>query len=395
MAGLEAPEAGPPPHQTANQTTNQTTNPTALTARLAELVECESPTGDLLRLNQCADLLTEWGRAVLGAAPQRVVRDGVPHLLWAARDQAVLLLGHLDTVWPAGTVEEWPFSVAGEIATGPGVADMKAGIVQLLHALRTVADPTRVGLLLTGDEESGSVTSRALIEEQGRRSGAVLVCEPSTPAGALKVARKGGSAYQLTVRGRAAHAGVEPHLGVNATVEVAHVVLAVQRFANAAEGTSVTPTVLASGTTSNTVPETARLAVDVRAWTRGELDRVDQLVRQLTPQLSEATITVGGGVNRYPLVPEVSMALLELAQEVAAALGLPDVAGAYAAGASDGNFTGGLGIPTLDGLGGVGGGSHARSEYVNVALMPQRSALLAGLVDRLIDRHLRRRSARR
>lgn len=353
--------------------------------RLELLVSSESPPGSVPHLEACAELLAGWGEAVLGRPARRAVRGGLPHLFWPGPDQGVLLLGHFDTVWPAGTIGEWPFTVTGATATGPGVCDMKAGIVQMLAALGMLADTSRVGVLLTCDEETGSVTSRALIEEQARRSRAVLVCEPSSPDGTLKVARKGGSVYELAIRGRAAHAGVEPHAGVNATVEVAHQVLTVGDLADSAKGTSVTPTVIAGGTTTNTVPEQASVSVDVRAWTRGELDRVDRGIRGLTTQLPGATLTVGGGLNRYPLPEEVALPLLDIARSAAIDLGVQPPDGAHAPGASDGNFTGALGVPTLDGLGGVGGGSHARSEYVEVAMMPDRAALLAGLVERLLD----------
>lgn len=360
-------------------------NAAAMVDRLGELVACESPPGSIPHLRACAELLADWGAQVLGRPARWEVREGLPHLLWPAADQKVLLLGHFDTVWPLGTIEQWPFTVTDGTAIGPGVCDMKAGIVQMLAALGMLADTSSVGLLLTCDEETGSVTSRPLIEEQARRSGAVLVCEPSTPGGALKVARKGGSAYRLNVHGRAAHAGVEPHLGVNATIEVAHQVLAVQPLASAAHETSVTPTVVASGTTSNTVPALASLCIDVRAWSGDELHRVDGAIRALAPRLPGATLTLDGGISRYPLQQAVTMPLLELAQAAAADLGLPAPEGAHAAGASDANFTGALGVPTLDGLGAVGGGSHARSEYADVTMMPDRAALLAALTARLIS----------
>ncbi|MEH1101398.1 M20/M25/M40 family metallo-hydrolase [Micromonospora sp. CPCC 205561] len=353
-----------------------------LTARLRRLVTCESPPGAASELAACADLLEAWGNAALGRPARRVLLDGLPHLLWPAADQRVLLLGHYDTVWPAGTIGHWPFSITGSTATGPGVCDMKAGIVQMLAALELLPDTSRVGLLLTCDEETGSTASRPLIEEQARRSGAVLVGEPSTEGGDLKVARKGGSVYRITVRGRAAHAGVEPHRGVNAGVELAHQVLAVQALA--AGETSVTPTALSAGTMTNVVPESAVLCVDVRAWSREELHRVDRLIRKLAPRLPDARLVVGGGINRYPLSADVSTPLLRIAQSVAAELGLPQVRGASAPGASDANFTGALGVPTLDGLGGVGGLPHARGEYVDVARMPERTALLAALVARLL-----------
>ncbi|MEV4490373.1 M20/M25/M40 family metallo-hydrolase [Micromonospora coxensis] len=353
-----------------------------LTGRLGELVGCESPPGDVAALSACADLLDAWGSAVLGRPAQRVVVDGLPHLLWPARRQRVLLLGHFDTVWPAGTIREWPFSVDGDVATGPGVCDMKAGIVQMLAALELLADVDEVGLLLTCDEESGSPGSRALIEEQARRSGVVLVGEPATEAGELKVARKGGSVYRVEVRGRAAHAGVEPHRGVNAGVELAYQVLAVQGFASGA--TTVTPTVSSAGTMTNVVPESAVLAVDVRAWTREELHRVDVRMRALRPRLAQARLRVSGGINRYPMPVEVAASLLRLAQRSAVELGLPPVRGVRAPGASDANFTGALGVPTLDGLGGVGGLPHARGEYVDVSRMPERVALVAALVSRVL-----------
>jgi glutamate carboxypeptidase len=353
--------------------------------RLADLVNHESPAGEVGYLADCAELLSAWGGEVFGRPPQWILTDGLPHLLWAASDQRVLLLGHYDTVWPAGTLADWPFSIEAGIASGPGVCDMKAGIVQMFAALRNVADISRVGVLLTCDEEHGSVTSRELIERQAGRSGAVLVCEPSTPPGALKIARRGGSAYRLNVQGRAAHAGIDPHRGVNATVEVAHQVLALRSLGAAtSDGTSVTPTTLSAGTTSNTVPEQATVCVDVRAWTRDELDRIDQVIRGLTPHHPEAVLTVAGGVNRYPLTTDATMRLYELARLAAAEAGLPVPAADHAPGASDANFTGALGVATLDGLGAVGGNAHARGEYVEVDRMSERSALLAALIDRLV-----------
>jgi glutamate carboxypeptidase len=353
--------------------------------QLRELVMCESPPGSIQELTACAELLAGWGEAVLGRPVRRIVRDGLPHLLWPAADQRVLLLGHFDTVWPAGTAGSWPFAVADGVATGPGVCDMKAGIVQMFTALRHLTSTARVGVLLTCDEETGSVTSRTLIEHEARRSGAVLVLEPSTPEGWLKVARKGGSVYRLTVHGRAAHAGVEPHLGVNATVEVAHQVLAVRSLAATPDGTSVTPTMLAAGTTTNTVPERATLTIDVRAWSRAELERVDRGVRALAPHLAESRLTVEGGLNRYPMASDVALPLLEEAAAAAKDIGLPAPDGVPVPGASDANFTAALGVPTLDGLGAVGGGAHARSEYVEVDRMPERAALLAALIERLLS----------
>ncbi|MFV2018968.1 M20/M25/M40 family metallo-hydrolase [Micromonospora sp. LOL_023] len=351
--------------------------------RLGELVTTESPPGVIANLRTCADLLDSWGSRVLSRPARRIIHDGLPHLLWPAADQQVLLIGHYDTVWPAGTVTDWPFVVEDAIATGPGVCDMKSGIVQLFTALSLLPDTSTVGLLLTCDEESGSPTSRPLIEHQARRSHAVLVAEPSTEHGALKVARKGGSVYQISVRGRAAHAGVEPHRGVNAAIELAHQLLAVREFA--AAGTSVTPTTLRGGSMTNQVPESAEFFVDVRAWTSEELHRVDRMIRAITPRLPDAELVVSGGINRHPLPESAALPLLAIAARVGRELGLPAVTSVHAPGASDANFTGSLGVPTLDGLGGVGGGAHARTEWVDVSQMPDRAALLAGLIASILE----------
>jgi glutamate carboxypeptidase len=335
-------------------------------------------------LETCAELLAGWGERALGRPALRLASGGLPHLLWPAPAGGILLLGHFDTVWPAGTIDRWPFSVLGSRAMGPGVCDMKGGIVQLLAALDMLTDVSRVGLLLTSDEEAGSESSRALIEEHARHSAAVLVCEPSAPDGTLKIARKGGSAYRLTALGKAAHAGVEPHLGINATVELSQQVLALVELADLANGTSVTPTVIVGGTTTNTVPAEASVAIDVRAWSPAELDRVDREIRSLPARLPGATLALAGGLNRHPMPAATALRLLEITREAAVDLGLPPPGGEWASGASDGNFTGALGIPTLDGLGAVGGGSHARSEYVDVTMMADRAALLAGLIERLL-----------
>ncbi len=230
----------------------------AMVDRLAELVSCESPSGVLHALERCADLLIAWGDDAVGRPAERVERDGMPHLLWRAPDPTVLVLGHFDTVWPLGTVADWPMTVRDGVASGPGVFDMKAGIVQGLAAFELVADRSKVNFLLTCDEEIGSITSRSLIEEEARQVKAVLVCEPSADSGAVKVARKGVAGYRVLVTGRAAHAGLEPELGVNAGIELAHQVLALEALSAPADGTTLTPTVLAAGTTANTVPEVVR-----------------------------------------------------------------------------------------------------------------------------------------
>jgi glutamate carboxypeptidase len=355
-------------------------------ARLRELVEAESPSDDAPALARCADLLDGWFSTVLGARAQRPV-PGQVHLLWPAADPAVLVVGHFDTVWPLGTLHEIPFTVLDGVARGPGVLDMKAGIVQLLTALEITAGRDRVSVLLTGDEETGSATSRGLIEREAVRAGRVLVCEPSADGGAVKTARKGLASYRVQATGRAAHAGLEPERGINATVEIAHQILALGDLALPGDGTTVTPTLLQGGTTSNSVPETAVVAVDVRAWTRSDLDRVDAAIRAVVPVLPGATVSVDGGVNRYPLEPERALNLLAVTQDAAHGLGLPPLEGVRSGGGSDGNLTAAVGVDTLDGLGAVGAHPHARDEWVDARAMPDRVALLAAVLDDLTTSH--------
>jgi glutamate carboxypeptidase len=354
---------------------------------LEELVTCESPSADSAALAASAGLVAGQGTRALGSEPELLVHGGCPHLRWrlGTGPRRVLVLGHHDTVWPLGTLAELPWSVRDGVVRGPGVFDMKAGVVQAFTALGALrADGTDldgVTVLVTGDEEIGSPSSADLIRAEAAGCAAVLVLEASADGGALKTGRKGASMYEVVVTGRAAHAGLEPEKGSNATVELAHQVLAIAALASPERGTTVTPTVLSSGTTTNTVPAAGRLGVDVRALTAAEQQRVDDAVRALSPQVPGALLEVRGGINRPPLEEARSTALFALAEEVAGRLGLPPLRGVTVGGASDGNLTAGIGVPTLDGLGAVGGGAHARDEHVVAAELPRRTALLAALVE--------------
>ncbi|MFE7108201.1 M20 family metallopeptidase [Streptomyces sp. NPDC057575] len=355
-----------------------------LLADIEELVRTESPSEDLAAVADCARVVAGIGTRLTGAAPEWVDGSGRPALRWRfGSGDRVLLLGHFDTVWPVGSLARHPFEVAGGRLTGPGCFDMKAGVAQLFHALSVLDDLDGVSVLLTGDEEIGAPASRTFIEDEARRTGAVLVLEASE-GGALKTARKGMSGYELTVAGRAAHAGLEPHKGVNTTTELAHQVLALSALADPAAGTTVTPTVASSGTTRNTVPDTARLMVDVRVATAAEQDRVDRAVRGLPPVLDGASLTFSGGPDRPPLPTSASAGLFELARGHYTELGFGPLRGVAVGGASDGNLTAGVGTPTLDGLGAVGGGAHADDEHVVVAELPRRAALVACLVASLL-----------
>ncbi|MFJ2900621.1 M20 family metallopeptidase [Streptomyces sp. NPDC087218] len=362
-------------------------------ADLEELVLCESFSADHAAVARSAGVVGALGARLLGTAPETIVVDGVTHLRWTFGTPRVLLVGHHDTVWPAGSLKTHPWSVVDGIARGPGVLDMKAGLVQMFHALASLPSPDGVCVLVNGDEEVGSPTSRELIEESARGCVAAFVLEASAnEAGALKTARKGTSRYEVVVHGRAAHAGLEPEKGINASVEAACQVLAVADL-GAALGTAgtacpvlgattVTPTLLSAGSTLNTVPAVARVSVDVRVPTLAAQNRVDDLMRGLTPRTPGARLTVLGGRKRPPMEPESSAELFALASRIASDLGQEPLSGVAVGGASDGNFTAAAGCPTLDGLGAVGSGAHADTEHVEVARMVPRTRLLAQLITR-------------
>ncbi|MEU9358437.1 M20 family metallopeptidase [Streptomyces sp. NPDC048301] len=359
-----------------------------LLADIETLVRCESPSNDHEALTRSAEAVASIGRRLLGAEPEHLVTDGCTHLRWRFGDgpPRVLLLGHHDTVWPTGSLLTHPYSVRDGVLRGPGCFDMKAGIVMALHAAAALPRRDGLAILITGDEEIGSPRSRSLIEEEAGSCEAVFVLEASAEGAALKCRRKGVSLYRIEVEGRAAHSGLEPEKGVNAGVEVAHQVLALTELADTVLGTTVVPTALSAGTTANTVPAAAGVAVDVRAWERAEQERVDRAVRALRPQLPGARVRVTGGINRPPLDAEASGELFALADSLAADLGIGPLTAAAVGGASDGNFTAGLGIPTLDGLGAVGGGAHADDEHVLVAELPRRTALLTALTRSVLAR---------
>jgi glutamate carboxypeptidase len=365
--------------------------------QVESLVCVETPSTDLDACARGAEVVAALGAELLGTGPERLTVGGRRHLRWRfgraggsgsadGSRTGVVLIGHFDTVWPMGTVADWPFAVDADAgtATGPGSLDMKAGIVQLFHALSTLDDLDGVEILLTSDEELGSPTSRVLVEEAGRRAAAALVLEGATPDGSVKIARKGAGMYGLRVTGRAAHAGVEPEKGANALVELAHLVLAAQSIARPELGSTVTPTMATAGTATNVIPAAARLNLDVRVSLPEEADRIDRALRAITPTVPGTVIAVEGGPNRPPLPPSSSAGLFYEAQLAADRLGLPKLDGVGVGGASDGNFTAAVGCPTLDGLGPVGRGAHAAGEHIVIAAMPERAALVAELVVALL-----------
>jgi glutamate carboxypeptidase len=362
--------------------------------RLLELIESlvaiESPTDDKAAVDACGRALER----VLTDAGGQVTRLPDPqagdHLLarFGGGARQVLLVGHFDTVWPIGQIQRMPIRRDGGRLYGPGVLDMKAGIALGLLATEAVlaeAPPAEiaVAMLWTTDEETGSATSRPIIEAEALKSEAVLVLEPALAGGALKTSRKGIGQYEVVAHGVSAHAGVDPTKGVNAIRELAAQVLALDALRDLERGVSVNVGVISGGTRSNVVPDRASALVDVRVATLADADRLDQAMRALTATTAGARLEVGGGFNRPPMERSAGVArLFGVAREVAGELGI-DLREGGTGGGSDGNFTAALGIPTLDGLGAVGDGAHALHEHVELEVLVPRAALLAGLLHRL------------
>ena len=351
------------------------------------LVEVESPSSDVEACRACVLTASTLVESWLGTPGRIEEHGGKPVLRWGPDRPRVLLLGHLDTVWPVGTLARIPWAIDGDRMRGPGVFDMKSGVVQAIGAIALLGLDTAsgVGLLLTTDEEIGSGCSRAVIEDAARDAEAVLVLEPSVE-GELKTARKGTSWYVVQITGRAAHAGLDPERGINALVEGAALVTDAVTWARPELGTTVTPTTARAGVTDNTVPDQAVIGIDVRAWSAEEQQRVDDLARGWQPAHPEAEVAiVGGGINRPAMEESAGAGLARLAERCAADLGLAPIGSRAVGGASDGNFTAAMGIPTLDGLGAVGDGAHAEHEWASVAALPDRTALVAALVSALLD----------
>lgn len=353
---------------------------------LRQLVEQESPSGDEDRLRTLARFLAASLESAGAVTTLLDAPGGNCHVRaeWQGGSRPpILLLGHFDTVWPVGTLGSMPFHLDGDTGFGPGSFDMKAGIVQgiwALRALREVAGkPRHVVFLCTSDEETGSGSSREIIEREARAASAVFVLEPSQD-GALKTARKGVGQYTLTAHGRAAHAGLDPDAGASAIDEIAHQILDVRRLANRDEGTTINVGVIDGGTRSNVVADMARAEIDVRFSSGSEAERVDRAIADLRPHDDRVRLAVTGGINRPPMERTSATGnLFEQARTIAADLGFPlrEVA---VGGGSDGNFCAAIGVPVLDGLGAVGGGAHALDEHVSIDAMPLRAALLCELL---------------
>lgn len=350
-------------------------------AALEALVRCESPSDDLGACRSVVTLASDIATRVLGVPAQIKEIEGRPVFWWGAESPDVVILAHLDTVWPIGSYEPiW--EIKGDVLRGPGTFDMKAGFIQALYALKGIEGS--VALIATTDEETGSHCSKALIKEVSSKAKAVLVLEASLD-GKVKTGRKGTAMYQIAVHGLASHAGLEPEKGVNSTTEIAHIILKLSALENIEHGTTVVPTLLSSGNTANTVPDLATLDIDARSFSQSELERVDREIRTLVAENPNARIEVTGGLNRPPLQPTSTKALYERAEKVAAAMGMPALGSAEVGGASDGNFAAAAGAQVLDGLGAVGGGAHAPHEWVSISSMQPRSDFLHAFIKDLLS----------
>ena len=359
---------------------------------LGQFVRCESPSHQKAAVDRLGKLVaSEWRRR---GAKVRVLRDqtrgdSLRAEVWLGDGRPkgqIMVLGHLDTVYPLGTLATMPFRVEGGRAFGPGTFDMKAGLVlalcaiDALQALR-LRPKKRLVFFWNSDEEIGSYSSRALIEREARRSAAVLVLEPAAgPEGRLKTGRKGIGAAEIIATGRYAHAGLDPGAGINAVHELALQIARLKDLNNPRRGIAVQATVVAGGTVSNVVPHHARAELDIRFTHLADAPKIERNLRALRPILPGARVEVRGGINRPPLerTPAVA-ALFHHAQKLIRELGHP-LDETTVGGGSDGNFTAALGVPTLDGLGAIGNGAHSAVEHVIVRSLPERAALLAGLL---------------
>jgi glutamate carboxypeptidase len=355
---------------------------------LTKLVEMESPTDDKPSLDRLAAFLA--GQLTALGAEVEIIQQSQAgdHVCarWGDGVGGVLMLCHMDTVWDLGTLAERPVRIEAGKLYGPGAFDMKGGIVNALWAMRALRElglstGTPVTLLLTSDEETGSLTSRPIIESEARKHDVTFVLEPAQPPlASLKTWRKGVGTYRVTTSGRSSHAGADHEKGVNAIEELAHQICKIQGLTDYESGTTLNVGVVGGGTRSNVVPAQAWAEVDMRAMNLDEAARIHERMKNLKPHLRGAEVEVSGGLDRPPLVRTPKIAeLYSRAETLAGEMGFR-LTEAGSGGGSDGNLTAALGVPTLDGMGVVGDGGHAVHEHVIVASMPERAALLAAML---------------
>jgi glutamate carboxypeptidase len=367
-----------------------TEHQTEVVEQLRELVTRESPTNDKSSCDSLCTYLAEEFRTLGGKVKIHRQQKAGDHLqvdfAGPRAHKPMLLLGHYDTVYDLGTLKTMPWRETGGKLCGPGVFDMKGGIVQVMFALRALREvngslPRPVTVWLVSDEETGSDSSRAMTEKLASQCAAVLVCEPSGPGGALKTARKGVGGFVLQVTGGAAHSGLDFEKGHSAIQELAHQIHAISRLTDLRRGITLNVGVIRGGTRTNVVAGEATAEVDLRIARKSDGPRMERKVKALRAVNRNCKLHIEGGVNRPPLERTKAVgALFQTAQKIGQDLGfaLKEIA---VGGGSDGNFTAGIGVPTLDGLGAVGDGAHASHEYVVAAELPRRAALLARLIE--------------
>jgi glutamate carboxypeptidase len=363
-------------------------------ARLRALVSIESPSHDKAAVDRAAAQVADWAAALGGRVRTHrfkkygnslEIRFGPRPSARLETGKPLLLLGHLDTVWPVGTLRKLPFTVTAERISGPGVFDMKSGVVMMLTALEMLQEQAAlerpVILLLHGDEEIGSPASRALTERLAQECAAVYVLEPAQGAqGAYKTARKGVGHYRLAVHGVASHAGVDFSAGHSAIVELARQLDAVGKLTDRTRGITVNPGVIGGGTAANVIAAEAWAEIDVRVATAQDGARIHRALTRLRPYDKACRLELTGGLNRPPMVRSRGGAVLfRKARHYALQMGAA-LEEAATGGGSDGNFTAALGIPTLDGMGPVGAGAHAPHEHLLRAHFAERTALLAAML---------------
>ncbi len=368
----------------------------AIVSTIRELVEIESPSDNKAAVDRMAEAVAQKFSQLGGNADIRIhpAKDFGNHLQidfdfpGKSAAKPVLLLGHYDTVYPLGTLAAMPCRAVDNKLTGPGVFDMKSGIALMLHALAALQDwhkglPRPVTVFLVSDEEVGSDSSRALTESLAKKAAAVLVLEPAYGSqGAVKTARKGVGGYLVKVTGKAAHAGLDFQKGVNAILELARQIEKISSFTDLKKGLTVNVGVVSGGSRTNVVPSEAAAQVDVRIARIKDAAGIDKQMRRLRPFNRKCKIEITGGINRPPMERTAGVsALYAQAAAIARELGWK-LGEAAVGGGSDGNFTAGLGIPTLDGLGAVGDGAHAPHEHIVISELPRRAALIAGLIER-------------
>jgi len=365
---------------------------------LKTLVNIDSSSDNIAGIAHVAHFLSRRLAAIgFSVRIEKLGDRGVPCLQAANRSGDrpfdILFLGHMDTVFPTGEAEKRPFALDGDRATGPGVCDMKGGLLVALHVLEAlhhdgVLDRLSIGVCFNGDEEVGSAASRQWIEEHACNSRRVFVFEPCRPGHRFVLQRKGGGGFQITARGASAHAGVEPEKGANAAVEIAHQAIAVQRFNDdAGEGVSAHVTVIRGGDKTNIIPDEARASVDVRVAKKSDVAPVEAFFQSLpeNTHVPGVTLTVSGGVGRPPMeADERTMQLWRLIEEKAAEVGLP-IEFISTGGCSDGNFTSALGIPTIDGMGPVGANAHRQDEYVELGSIVPQVQLIASVCKAIVQ----------